>query len=143
MSTQPPIDRVYWTAAIGPVAVARRDGGIGWAEQWGPQRGILLWEDLTSAADWQIAQSGRPTVVVEIPRADIRTGLLARVADPELRAASGYRMWIYPEAIAFSHVRWHTYREDLVEPARAYTVIIPGTAEPDRDLPTGTITLDT
>ena len=143
MSKRPPIERVYWTAALGPMAVARRDGGIGWSEQWADQRGILLWEDVESAADWAIGQWGRPTVVVEIERGAIDTSLLERVSDRDLARHSSDRMWIYPQAIEFGRVRWHTYREDLVEPARAYTVIIPGTAEPDRDLPTGTITLDT
>lgn len=125
------------------MAVARRDGGIGWSEQWAQGAGILLWEDLESAAAWAIGQWGRPTVVVEIERGAIDTTLLERVRDPDLASHSSDRMWIYPQAIEFGRVRWHTYREDLVEPARAYTVIIPGTAPPVGDLPTGTITLDT
>jgi len=125
------------------MAVARQQGGITWAEAWADDQGILLWEDLESAAAWAIDQWGRPAVVVEIGRQDIRTGLLRAATDPDLRAHTSGRLWIYPEAIHFTTVRWHTYREDIAEPARVYELAISGTAAPQPDLPRGTITLPT
>ena len=143
MSQRPPIERVYFTAALGPMAVARQQGGITWAESWGEDQGILLWEDLESAAAWAIGQWGRPAVVVEIPREAIRTGLLRPATDASVLAYTSDRVWIYREPIEFTTVRWHTYREDLAEPARVYELAISGTAAPEPDLPSGTITLPT
>lgn len=143
MPERQPLERVYHTAALGPMAVARQQGGITWAEVWGDDTGILLWEDLESAAAWAIGQWGRPAVVVEIGRQDIRTGLLRAATDPDLRPWTSHRLWIYPEAIPFSTVRWHTYREDIAEPARVYELAISGTAAPPTDLPSGNITLPT
>lgn len=143
MSKRPPIECVYWTASLGQMAVARAQGSITWSEQWADDTGILLWEDLESAAAWAIGQWGRPTVVLEIPRADIRTGLLRPIADGDLLRHTSERLWIYPDRIDFSTVRWHTYREDIAEPARVYELAISGTAAPPTDLPQGNIILPT
>ena len=143
MSKRPPIERVFFTAAIGPMAVVRQTGAITWAEQWADQQGILLWEDLDSAAAWQISQSGRPTVVLELGRDHIQTHLLEPVRDHQLRHWSQARMWIYPQAIALDQVRWHTYREEVAEPARVYRVSLPAVEATPQSLPRGVITLDT
>lgn len=128
---RPPIDRLFFTAPIGQMAVARRDGGISWADAWGDQQGILLWEDQESAAVWQIERSGRPVVVVEFGRGDIDTSLLERVRDRELQRYTSARQWIYPQEIRFSHVRWHTYREELAQEAGWITVELPA-AQPEQ-----------
>ena len=143
MTKRPPIERVYWTASLGQMAVARAQGGITWSEQWADDTGILLWEDLESAAVWAIGQWGRPTVVVEIGRQDIRTGLLRPVTDRDLLVHTSARLWIYPDRIDFTTVRWHTYREDIAEPPRVYELAISGTPAAQPDLPRGTITLPT
>lgn len=137
---RPPIDRVFWTAPIGQVAVARRDGGIHWADEWGDQQGILLWEHQQEAADWQIARSGRPVVVVEITRADIQTQSFQPVQAPELRLWARGRLWISGRAIQFSRVWWHTYREDLAQPAGWYELDLPQ-SQPQASEWSGTIQL--
>lgn len=139
---RPPITRVYFTADIGRMAAARAVGGILWAEEHGDQRGILLWEHIDDAAQYQIGLTGRPTVVVEIDRADIDTALLEPALAPEYHCAGGRRSWIYGDAIAFGSVRWHTYREEIAEPARIYNIDIPRGDRPlEQDLPQGMITL--
>lgn len=144
MPRRPPIELVFWTASLGQMAVARAAGGIGWSEQWGLQTGILLWEDLESAADWQISRAGRPVVVLELPATTIDTALLETCQDPDIRRRTSARVWIYPQEIQFDHTRWHTYREEVLEPARTYQIVIPGSAQvAPRDLPTGNITLAT
>ena len=141
---RPALERVYFTADIGRMAAARSIGGVLWAEDHRGQRGILLWEDLDDAATWQIGLAGRPTVVVEIPVVDIDRSLLEPALAPDYQCSAGRRTWIYPDAIAFSTVRWHTYRTELAEPAQVYRIDIPTVPGPDPGtLPQGIITLDT
>ena len=138
MSKRPPIERVFWSGTLGQCAIARVGGGIEWAEPWREQTGILLWESREDCAAWQIARAGRPVVVCEIGRADIATALLERVRDPDLSRLSRDRMWIYPDAITFTHVRWWTYREDVMEPEQRYIVIIPEVQRAPEGPPPGT-----
>lgn len=139
---RPPVERFYYTASLGQMAVARRDGGIYWREPWGDQEGILLWDDLEQASAWQITRAGRPAVVVEFDRSHVRTGLLVPVESPEVCVVPPGRAWVYPEEIWFEQVRWHTFREDLAQPAGHYTINLPEPVESQQDLPRGTITLN-
>lgn len=125
---RPPVRVVYYTDDLGRMASARAIGGILWSHEHGDQRGVLLWESLQDASEWQIARAGRPTVVVEIDRQDLDMPELRRAA--AVITTPGQRAWIYPHAISFSAVRWHTFREELAEPARTYTIHIPGLADP-------------
>ena len=130
---RPPVDRFFFTADIGRMAVARRDGGIYWADQHGSQQGILLWDDLDPASAWQIARAGRPTVVVEFGRDHIQTNLLEPVREESIRPARPFRAWIYPGVIGFESVRWHTFREELTQAPTTYNIILPGGDQPRFD----------
>ena len=139
---RPPQRLFYFTADIGRMAVVRRDGGIFFQTPVGDQSGILLWSDLDSASAYQIGLTGRPAVVVEFDRSHIDTSRLERVQDPGVRPADPHRAWIYPDPIWFESVRWHTFREDLAEPARNYVWTMPDMHPADTtSLPQGTISI--
>jgi hypothetical protein len=139
---RPPQRLFYFTADIGRMAVVRRDGGIFFQTPVGDQSGILLWSHLDPASEYQIAREGRPAVVVEFDRSHIDTSLLERVEDPTVRPRDPYRAWIYPNPIWFESVRWHTFREDLAEPARTYVFTMPDMHPQDPlSLPQGTISI--
>ena len=139
---RPPQPLFYFTADIGKMAVVRRDGGIFFQTPVGEQSGILLWSDLEPASEYQIGLTGRPAVVVEFDRSHIDTSRLERVQDPSVRPADPYRAWFYPDPILFDSVRWHTFREDLAEPARSYVWTMPDIDPADtQSLPQGTISI--
>ena len=139
---RPPQKLFYFTADIGRMAVVRRDGGIFFQTPVGDQSGILLWSDLDSASAYQIAREGRPAVVVEFDRSHIDTARLERVRDLSVKPVNPDRAWIYPDPIWFESVRWHTFREDLAEPARNYVFTMPDMHPADTtSLPQGTISI--
>ena len=135
------LQRLYFTGDLGRMAVARRDGGIYWAEEIGTQRGILLFDDLQAAAEYQKSQAGYPFVVGEFGRQCVDVELLERVANAVPHYSGDYRAWVYPQAIGFDTVRWHTYRE-VAEQPEPFTIVIPNTPDPNaQPLPTGVIVL--
>ncbi len=125
------------------MAQARAQGAIEWSHEWPQGRGILLWESQEDAAAWQIARAGRPTVVLELGVEHILTGELERVSEPTMRQLSHQRMWLYPHPIHLRHVRWHTYRLEVAEPARVYRLDLPEGPPPEPAAVHGIITLDT
>ena len=137
---RPPIEQVYWTGPIGQAAVARHLGRIGWSVPVGHDTGIVLWESLDDAASWQIGISGRPVAVVAIGRADIDTSRLVKLDHPDWHGLTSGRLWLYPDPIVFSHVIWHTYRQDLVSEATTYNIIMPEPL-PVGPLPSGNVML--
>ena len=115
--TQPPaLKRVYWTAELKKVAIARLQGGISWAElilvndSVGLQQGILLFDTL-EAAHAYIARRKEPfAVVVELPVKSIEKELLVRCQEFSGHEFKGeFRQWIYPNHIWFDSVRFHKF----------------------------------
>jgi hypothetical protein len=140
----PPLKRVYWTAELKKVAVARLQGGISWAElllvndSVGLQQGVLLF-DSVEAAHAYISRRKEPfAVVVELPVKSIERELLVRCQEFEPRDFAGeFRQWIYPNHIWFDRVKFHKF-ETVAEDQTA--VVSQQAQEATVDL-NGTITL--
>lgn len=114
---QPPaLKRVYWTAELKKVAIARLQGGVSWAElilvndSVGLQQGVLLFDTL-EAAHAYIARKKEPfAVVVELPIKSIEKELLVRCQEFSGHEFAGeFRQWIYPNHIWFDAVKFHKF----------------------------------
>lgn len=125
----PPLRKVYWTAELKKVAIARLQGGISWAElllvndSVGLQPGVLLFDTLAAATAYALRKKEQFAVVVELPVGSIEKELLVRCeefAGTDLE----FRQWIYPNHIWFDRVKFHKI-ETVTESA---TVELP---EPD------------
>lgn len=121
----PALKRVYWTAELKKVAIARLQGGISWAElllvndSIGLQQGVLLFDTLEAATAY-ISRKKEPfAVVVELPIAAIEKELLVRCQEFSAHEFKGeFRQWIYPNHIWFDRVKFHkieTVTEDQTE----------------------------
>jgi hypothetical protein len=137
--TQPPaLKKIYWTAELKKVAIARLQGGISWAElllvndSIGMQQGVLLFDSL-DAAHAYIKRRAEPfQVVVELPITAIQKELLVRCSEFGGTALE-FRQWIYPNHIWFDAVRFHKFEtvaedqtQQLNQAERAATVSITG-----------------
>ena len=84
-NSKPPLKRVYWTAELKKVAIARLQGGISWAElllvndSIGLQQGVLLFDTLEAATAYIKRKSEDFAVVVELPVKSIEKELLVRL----------------------------------------------------------------
>ena len=114
---QPPaLKRVYWTADLKKVAIARLQGGVSWAElilvndSVGLQQGILLF-DSVEAAHAYIKRKAEPfQIVVELPVKSIEKELLVRCQEYSAHDFDGeFRQWIYPNHIWFDTVKFHRF----------------------------------
>jgi hypothetical protein len=110
----PPLTRVYWTAELKKVAMARLQGGISWAEllivnsSIKAQPGILLFDSVEAATAYIQKRKESFAVVVELPVSSIEKELLVRCEEFSGREFSGqFRQWIYPHHIWFDQVRFH------------------------------------
>lgn len=143
----PPLKTLFAVDALGPMAVARRLGGIGWAHQYGELAGILLFDTLAAAAAYQTANHGYPFVIAEFGRGCVDVDLLEPVRDMVPGYDDIYRAWVYPSEIWFGDVRWHQYTTvpdgigiPLDQRAITNSIIAGNEVEP-ADLPTGTVIL--
>jgi hypothetical protein len=139
---QPPaLKRVYWTAELKKVAIARLQGGVSWAElilvndSVGLQQGILLFDSL-EAAHAYIKRKAEPfQIVVELPVKSIEKELLVRCEEYSGREFEGeFRQWIYPNHIWFDAVKFHKFEtvtedqtESLNQQAREAKIDLNGT----------------
>lgn len=138
--TQPPaLKKIYWTAELKKVAIARLQGGISWAElllvndSIGMQQGVLLFDTL-DAAHAYIKRKAEPfQVVVELPVTAIQKELLVRCSEFGGTALE-FRQWIYHNHIWFDQVKFHkfeTVAEDQTDAintqAREATIDVTGT----------------
>lgn len=110
----PPLTKVYWTAELKKVAIARLQGGISWAElllvndSIGLQQGVLLFDTLEAATAYIKRKSEEFAVVVELPVKSIEKELLVRCQEFEPRDFDKeFRQWIYPNHIWFDCVKFH------------------------------------
>jgi len=150
----PALKKVFWTAELKKVAIARLQGGISWAELLyvndavGLQPGVLLFDTLEAATAYIKRKAEDFAVVVELPIRSIEKELLVRCSEftgTDLE----FRQWIYPNHIWFDRVRFHkieTVKEEqdlaaLVPPPVTGTVI--ASSSSSIDPVTGTITLNT
>ena len=110
----PPLKRVYWTAELKKVAIARLQGGISWAElllvndSVGLQQGILLFDNLEAAHAYISRRKEDFQIVVELPVKSIEKELLVRCQEftgTDLE----FRQWIYPNHIWFDAVKFHKF----------------------------------
>ena len=110
----PALKRVYWTAELKKVAIARLQGGISWAELLyvndavGLQSGVLLFDTLESATAYIKRKNEEFAVVVELPIKSIEKELLLRCQEftgTDLE----FRQWIYPNHIWFDSVKFHKF----------------------------------
>ena len=114
---QPPaLKRIYWTAELKKVAIARLQGGISWAElllvndSVGLQQGILLFDTKEAAHAYIARRKENFQIVVELPVKSIEKQLLVRCAEFEPREFAGeFRQWIYPNHIWFDAVKFHKF----------------------------------
>ena len=121
----PALTRVYWTAELKKVAIARLQGGISWAElllvndSVGLQQGVLLFDSLDAAHAYIKRKSEDFQIVVELPVKSIEKELLVRCQEFESRSTElEFRQWIYPNHIWFDSVKFHkfeTVAEDQTE----------------------------
>jgi hypothetical protein len=140
--TQPPaLKRVYWTAELKKVAIARLQGGVSWAElilvndSVGLQQGILLFDTKEAAHAYISRRKEDFQIVVELPVKSIERELLVRCAEFSARDFAGeFRQWIYPRHIWFDSVKFHkfeTVAEDqtdrINQQAREATIDVTGT----------------
>lgn len=111
-NSKPPLKRVYWTAELKKVAIARLQGGISWAELLyvndavGLQSGVLLFDTLEAATAYIKRKNEDFAVVVELPIKSIERELLVRCQEftgTDLE----FRQWIYPNHIWFDRVKFH------------------------------------
>jgi hypothetical protein len=124
----PPLKRVYWTAELKKVAIARLQGGISWAElilvndSVGLQQGVLLFDTLESATAYIKRKAEDFAVVVELPIAAVEKELLVRCQEFSGSEFKGeFRQWIYPNHIWFDAVKFHkietvTEQQELPKP---------------------------
>lgn len=110
----PPLKRVYWTAELRKVAIARLQGGISWAElilvndAIGLQQGVLLFDSLEAATAYIQRRKEDFAVVVELPITAIEKELLVRCQEYSGTEFKGeFRQWIYPNHIWFDRVKFH------------------------------------
>lgn len=143
----PALKTLFAVDAIGPMAVARSQGGIFWAHQYGDLQGILLFDRLEAAAAYQIAQHGYPFVIAEFGRGCVDMDLADRVRDIVPDYDEDYRAWVYADAIAFGDVRWHQYQQvpdgigiPLDQRAVTAQIVATNRVEP-RDLPSGNVVI--
>lgn len=114
---QPPaLKRVYWTAELKKVAIARLQGGISWAElilvndAVGLQQGILLFDSLEAAHAYIARKKEDFQIVVELPIKSIEKELLVRCQEYSAHDFEGeFRQWIYPNHIWFDAVKFHKF----------------------------------
>lgn len=142
----PALTKVFWTAELKKVAIARLQGGISWAElllvndSVGLQPGVLLFDTLESARAYIKRRAEDFAVVVELPVKSIEKELLVRCQEFEPRGFKGeFRQWIYPNHIWFDHVRFHkieTVAEDQTEQ-------INQTSQNNHSAVTGVVLVDT
>lgn len=90
------------------MAVARRDGGIYWADAIGLEQGILLWDSREACTAWAEREYGLPAIVVEIDRRDLDFDYLEPV---RLAADQDHRTYCYRDAIEFGTVRWYKIQQ--------------------------------
>lgn len=119
----PPLKKVYWTAELKKVAIARLQGGISWAElllvndSVGLQPGVLLFDTLEAATAYALRKKEQFAVVVELPVNSIEKELLVRCQ--EFGGSNlEFRQWIYPNHIWFDRVKFHkieTVAEDQTD----------------------------
>lgn len=108
----PPLRKVYWTAELKKVAIARLQGGISWAElvyvndAVGLQPGVLLFDSLEAATAYVQRRSEEFAVVVELPVKSIERELLVR-CNEFTGTDLEFRQWIYPNHIWFDRVKFH------------------------------------
>ena len=112
----PPLKRVYWTAELKKVAIARLQGGVSWAElilvndSVGLQQGILLFDTKEAAHAYISRRKEDFQIVVELPVKSIEKELLVRCQEFSAREFAGeFRQWIYPRHIWFDSVRFHKF----------------------------------
>ena len=112
----PALKKVYWTAELGKVAVARLQGGISWAElilvndAVGLQQGVLLFDSLEAAHAYIRQRKEDFQIVVELPVKSIERELLVRCQEFAAREfKEEFRQWIYPNHIWFDSVRFHKF----------------------------------
>jgi hypothetical protein len=112
----PPLKRVYWTAELKKVAIARLQGGISWAElllvndSVGLQQGILLFDTLEAAHAYIARRKEDFQIVVELPVKSIEKELLVRCQEFSGHEFKGeFRQWIYPNHIWFDAVKFHKF----------------------------------
>ena len=112
----PPLKRVYWTAELKKVAIARLQGGVSWAElllvndSVGLQQGILLFDTLEAAHAYIKRKKEDFQIVVELPVKSIERELLVRCQEYSGREFEGeFRQWIYPNHIWFDAVKFHKF----------------------------------
>ena len=114
---QPPaLKRVYWTAELKKVAIARLQGGVSWAElllvndSVGLQQGILLFDSLEAAHAYISRRKEDFQIVVELPVKSIEKELLVRCQEYSAHDFDGeFRQWIYPNHIWFDSVKFHKF----------------------------------
>mgnify|MGYP003704382525 CR=1 FL=1 len=119
----PALRKVYWTAELKKVAIARLQGGISWAElvyvndAVGLQSGVLLFDNIEAAHTYIRRKNEDFAVIVELPVKSIEKELLVRCQEftgTDLE----FRQWIYPNHIWFDRVKFHkfeTVAEDQTE----------------------------
>jgi hypothetical protein len=129
---QPPaLKRVYWTAELKKVAVARLQGGISWAElllvndSVGLQQGILLFDTKEAAHAYIKRRAEDFQIVVELPVKSIEKELLVRCSEFE-HTDLEFRQWIYPSHIWFDSVKFHKFETvpDTPPPAPIQTRVL-------------------
>ena len=117
----PALRKVYWTAELKKVAIARLQGGISWAElvyvndSVGLQSGVLLFDTLESATAYIRRKNEEFAVIVELPVSSIEKELLLRCQEftgTDLE----FRQWIYPNHIWFDRVKFHTVQQVVDQP---------------------------
>lgn len=125
----PPLKKVYWTAELKKVAIARLQGGISWAElllvndSVGLQQGVLLFDTLEAATAYIKRKSEDFQVVVELPVGSIEKELLVRCQEFEPRGSNlEFRQWIYPNHIWFDRVKFHKIETVAEKPDTAAAV---------------------
>jgi hypothetical protein len=114
---QPPaLKRVYWTAELKKVAIARLQGGVSWAElilvndSVGLQQGILLFDTAEAAHAYISRRKEDFQIVVELPVKSIEKELLVRCQEYSAHDFDGeFRQWIYPNHIWFDSVKFHKF----------------------------------
>lgn len=115
------------------MARARAEGGITWAELWGQDQGILLWDSLRAASVWAEREWGSPWVVAEIPWSQLDPAWIQPWRMDLPGHEQPYRTWLYLQEIQFDRVWWHRFQNQELEDQA------PGRDQP---LPQGWIGLD-
>ena len=114
---QPPaLKKVYWTAELKKVAIARLQGGVSWAElllvndSVGLQQGILLFDNIDAAHAYIKRKKEDFQIIVELPVKSIEKELLVRCQEFSAREfKEEFRQWIYPNHIWFDSVKFHKF----------------------------------